>query len=351
MSAQEKTEKATPKKRQDSRKKGQVAKSADVNTALILLIMFLFLLFFGATFIRKLLHIIQYVFTEYMLLAVTEQSVRMIFVGLFAEAVKATGPVMLVAFIAALASNYLQVGFLFSTEAVQFKPERINPLQGLKRIYSLRAIVELVKSVLKISLIGFTAFFVIWWHKEKLLSMGQLTPAAAAGGLGGLIIQIGLACSVVLVLISIIDFVYQRYDHEKNIRMSKQEVKDEHKKMEGDPEIQAKIKEKQRHMAMHRMMQEVPEADVVITNPTHFAVALKYDGDRMEAPIVTAKGADYVAFKIKEIAKAHDVTTLENRSLARSLYWQAELGEAIPETFFKAVAEILAYVYRLKKKV
>src|SRR5699024_7150039 len=145
--------------------------------------------------------------------------------------------------------------------------------------------------------------------------------------------------------------VYQRYDHEKKLRMSKKEVKDEHKKMEGDPQIKSKIKDKQRQLAMQRMMQEIPEADVIITNPTHYAVALKYDDDEMAAPKVTAKGVDYIAIKIKEIAKRNDVTTLENRQLARALYQQSDIGSMIPEEFFKAVAEILAYVYRLKKKV
>ncbi|HET7522162.1 MAG TPA: flagellar biosynthesis protein FlhB [Bacillales bacterium] len=349
--AQEKTEKATPKKRQDSRQKGQVAKSADVNTALILLFMFLFLLFFGSSFIQKLLHIFQHTFTEYALMELTEESVEMLFVGLVIQAAKAAGPILAVAFIAAVASNYLQIGFLFSPEAVQFKPERINPLQGFKRIYSMRAIVEMVKSVLKIACIALVAFFFLWWRKDHLLSLGQLDPASAAAVLGRLIIETGLATSVVLIFISILDFVYQRYDHEKNLRMSKQEVKDEHKKTEGNPEIKSKIKEKQRQMATRRMMQEVPDADVVITNPTHYAVALKYDGDHMEAPVVTAKGAGYIAARIKEIARKHNVITLENRPLARSLYEQGEIGQAIPEAFFKAVAEILAYVYRLQKKV
>lgn len=349
--AGEKTEKATPKKRRDSRKKGQVAKSVDVNTALILLMMFIFLMFFGASFVKQLLHIFQRSFAEFALMDVTLESVQMMFVGLTIEAAKAAGPILAVAFVAAIASNYLQVGFLFSTEAVQLKPERINPLQGFKKIYSLRAIVELAKSVLKISFIGLVTFGFLWWQKDKLMPLGQLAPASAASVLGKFVGEMGIAASAVLMFVAALDYVYQRYDYEKNLRMSKQDIKDEYKKTEGDPLIKSKIKERQRQMAMRRMMQEVPKADVVITNPTHYAVALKYDGDSMDAPVVAAKGVDYIAVKIKEIAKRHDIVTMENRPLARAIYQQTEIGQAIPEEFFKAVAEILAYVYRLKSKV
>ncbi|HEU5140243.1 MAG TPA: flagellar biosynthesis protein FlhB [Bacillales bacterium] len=351
MAAGEKTEKATPKKRQDSRKKGQVAKSADVNTALILLAVFLFLLFFGASFVQHLLTLFRYSFSEFMLMDVTEQSIQMMFVEMTVNAARAAVPIAIVAFLAAIATNYLQIGFLFSTEAVQFKLERLNPLQGAKKIFALRALVELVKSVLKISFVGGVAFGVLWLEKDKMFSLGQLSPGEAAVVLGHLLTEMGLAVAIVLIFVSIIDFVYQRFDYEKNLRMSKQDVKDENKNMEGDPKIKQKIKERQQQMAMRRMMQEVPEADVIITNPTHYAIALKYDGQNMDAPVVTAKGADFVAQKIKEIAKQNNIVTMENRPLARALYQQAEIGKAIPEDFFKAVAEILAYVYRLKNKV
>lgn len=347
----EKTEQATPKKRRDSRQKGQVAKSADVNTALTLTIVFLFLLFFGGSFIHGLLQMFRQSLTDQALMNISEKTIHTMFIELTLEAIKTAGPIMLVAFIAAVASNYLQIGFLFSAEAMQPKLERINPLKGLKRIYSLRAIVELVKSVLKITLTAGVGFVFLWLERDKLLSLSQMGVADAAGMVGNLAIEMGLSASVVLIFISILDYVYQRYDHEKNLRMSKKEVKDEHKKMEGDPQIKQKIKEKQRQMSMRRMMQEVPDADVVITNPTHYAIALKYDGEQMDAPAVIAKGVDYMALRIKKIAEKNDVVMLENRPLARALYQQAEIGSAIPEAFFKAVAEILAYVYRLQKKV
>ena len=161
----------------------------------------------------------------------------------------------------------------------------------------------------------------------------------------------GLSAAFALLFLSVLDYLYQKYDHEKNIKMSKQDIKDEYKKSEGDPLIKSKIKQKQREMAMQRMMQEVPKADVVITNPTHYAIALKYDEDKMDAPYVVAKGVDFVAQKIKELAKENSIATVENRPLARALYSQTEIGDAVPEEFFKAVAEILAFVYRLKQKV
>ncbi|HET7616479.1 MAG TPA: flagellar biosynthesis protein FlhB [Bacillales bacterium] len=348
--SQEKTERATEKKRQDSRKKGQVAKSGDVNTALILLLVFMFLTFFGASLVQGMLKIMRDALTEFTLMDVTESSIQQMFVTMSVLSAKAAGPIVFVAFVAAVATNYLQVGFLFSTEAVQMKLDRLNPIQGAKKIFSVRALVELAKSILKISMIGIVAFGFLWFQKDKVIRLGRLSPATAAADLGKFITEMGILVAVMLILVSIVDYVYQRFDYEKNLRMSKQEVKDERKNIDGDPKIKAKIRQKQQQMAMSRMMQEVPNADVIITNPTHYAVALKYDDGKMDAPVVAAKGADYVALKIKEIAAENDVVTLENRPLAQSLYKHAEIGQAIPESFFKAVAEILAYVYRLKHK-
>lgn len=347
--SEEKTEKPTPKKRRDSRKKGQVAKSSDVNTALILTMVFLFLLFFGKPFVHGLSQIFQQSFRNHVLMDVNEQTIHTMFTGLTVKAAKTAGPIMLVAFLAAIVSNYLQIGFLFSPESMQPKFERINPLKGLKRIYSLRAVVELIKSVLKIAVTVGVTFLFLWLERDKLLSLSQTEVADAAGIIGNLAVKMGIVASVVLIFISMIDYVYQRYDHEKNLRMSKKEVKDEHKKMEGDPQIKQKIKEKQQQMSMQRMMEEIPKADVVITNPTHYAVALKYDSYEMDAPSVIAKGADYMALRIKKVASSNDIVMLENRPLAQALYKQTDIGHMIPESFFQAVAEILAYVYQLQK--
>jgi flagellar biosynthesis protein FlhB len=347
--AGEKTEKATPKKKQDARKKGQVAKSADVNTAFIMLLVFIMLWFMGGTLQQQLLDVFRHSFQEYMLQELTINTVQTIFLELTYQSAMILGPIMIVAFIAAVAANYMQVGFLFSAEAIQMKLNKLNPIEGFKRIYSIRAIVELLKSLLKVTFVGFAAFSVIWYQMDGIMTLSRLSVGKAVSYIGQITLQMGLIASVLLIFLSVMDYLYQRFDHEKNLRMSKQDVKDEYKKSEGDPQIKSKIKEKQRQMAMQRMMQDVPNADVIITNPTHFAIAIKYDESKSDAPYVVAKGVDYVAQRIKQIAKENSVVTVENKPLARALYKEIEIGDRIPEDFFKAVAEILAYVYRLKR--
>lgn len=349
--AGEKTEKATPKKRQDSRKKGQVAKSQDVNTAIVLLGVFLILLFGGKFFFQTLSDLFRHTYQEYIGLNLTENNLQMIFLEILQEIVFILAPIMAVAMVAGVAANYMQFGFLFSTESIQPKLEKLDPIKGFKRIFSMRAIVELLKSVLKIAFVGIATFSVLWMRKEEILILAQKSVGAGLATIANLTIQMGLIASIMLLFLAVLDYLYQKYDYEKNIRMSKQDIKDEHKNIEGDPLIKSKIKQRQREMAMSRMMQEVPNADVVITNPTHYAVCLKYDENKRDAPFVVAKGVDYVAQKIKFIAKENDVITVENRPLARALYSQTEIGDAIPEEFFKAVAEILAYVYRTKNKI
>ncbi|KUP08680.1 flagellar biosynthesis protein FlhB [Bacillus coahuilensis m2-6] len=347
----EKTEKATPKKREETRKKGQTAKSQDVNTSFVLFAVFLFLLFSGSFSGKKILQLFQTSFEDYMLIPVTENTLMTIGAEVFLQMLYIAGPIMLVAMVGAFLSNYMQVGFLFSTEAIQPKLNKLDPIQGFKRIFSLRAIVELVKSILKISFIGSITFFVFWLRLQEVLALAFKDVSDAVVTILTLSVQMGIAASLSLMFLSLFDYLYQRYDFEKNIRMSKQDIKDEYKKIEGDPLIKSKIKQRQREMAQQRMMQEVPNADVVITNPTHFAIALKYDSEKSDAPIVVAKGVDYLAQKIKYIAKENDVVMVENRPLARALYDQADIGQYIPEEFFKTIAEILAYVYRVKNKL
>jgi flagellar biosynthesis protein FlhB len=347
----EKTEKATPRKRQEVREKGQVAKSADVNAAAVLLAGFFVLLVSGHMYQEKVLTIFRQTFQHYMLLDITVDTVHSVFLDVLKESAFIVGPVFLAAMVAGLAANFMQVGFLFTTEPLKMKISKLDPIQGFKRIFSLRAIVELLKSVLKIIIVGLVTFLVLWFQIDEILSLTHKSLGASLSSIGNITVKMGLYASAALLVLAFLDYLYQRYDFEKNIRMSKQDIKDEYKKTEGDPLVKSKIKQKQREMAMKRMMQEVPKADVVITNPTHYAVALKYDDEKMDAPVVIAKGVDYVALKIKELAKEHDVVTVENRPLARALFSQTEIGDAIPEEFFKAVAEILAYVYRLKNKI
>lgn len=350
--AGEKTEKATPKKRQDSRKKGQVLKSQDVTSAMVLLAVFLYLLFAGSSMRENLLSFFRETFTHTILVdTITVESVLEIFKDILIEMAIIVIPVLLVAVVAAIAANFFQFGLLFTTETLKFDLKKIDPIKGFKRIFSMRAIIELLKSILKISFIGTVTTLIIFMNIEDVLSLSFKTPGDTLATIGKLTALMGIAASLVLGFIAILDYFYQKFDYEKNLKMSKQDIKDEYKNSEGDPLIKSKIKQRQREMAMRRMMQEIPNADVVITNPTHFAIALKYDDDTMDAPKVIAKGMDHVAQKIKLIAKENDIVMVENRPLARAMYDQVQIGQKIPDEFFKAVAEVLAYVYRIKRKI
>lgn len=341
----EKTEKATPNKRRETRKKGEVAKSPEVSSALTLLLCFSFLLFGGKTIIEGCLNIYRHSFQEYLLWDISISSTQLLFNQLLWDVVKLIAPLFGVVLVAGVIANYMQVGFMFSAESLKMNLGKLNPLAGAKRIFSVRALVELIKSILKIVLTSGIVYWMIWRQKNELFSIGQKNLWDSARFIGSLTLQIGIAIAGCLVILAAADYFYQRFDYEKKIRMSKQDIKDEYKKMEGDPVIKGKRRAKQRELSMNRMMQDIPRADVVITNPTHFAVAIRYDIESMEAPEVIAKGKDHVALKIKEIAKQNKIMTVENRPLARALFAAVEIGEPIPEELFNAVGEILAYVY------
>lgn len=350
--AGEKTEKATPKKRLDSRKKGQVLKSPDVTSAIVLLAVFLFL-FFTAGFMRERIFTFFYqTFNRYILIdTISVDMIMQIYSDVLLEAGILVLPIMLISVIAGIAGNVFQFGPLFTTEPLKLDLKKLDPIKGFKRIFSVKAIIELIKSVLKISLIGSVTFVILWMNLEEVLSLSFKSPWDTLSTIAFLTALMGIASSIVLLLISVLDYFYQRYDYEKNLKMSKQDIKDEYKNSEGDPIVKSRIKQRQREMAMRRMMQEVPKADVVITNPTHYAIALKYEDGEMDAPVVIAKGADFIAQKIKLIAKENEIVMVENRDLARGMYGQVEIGDRIPDEFFRAVAEILAYVYRVKRKI
>ncbi|MFF5993330.1 flagellar biosynthesis protein FlhB [Lysinibacillus sp. KU-BSD001] len=350
--AGEKTEKATPKKRQDSRKKGQVLKSQDVSAAILLLIVFLFLFFIAPSMFQGMRSfLMQALYRDMLIETVSIETVMEMYADAIQEMAWIVLPIMVIAMVAGIGANYLQFGFLFTTETLKFDLKKMDPIKGIKKIISVRAIINLIKSLLKVTLLGVVTFAIIWIYLEEVLALAFKSPWESLTTVAYLSGLMGVAAAIMLLLISILDYVYERYEYEKNLKMSKQDIKDEHKNSEGDPLIKSKIKQRQREMAMRRMMQEVPHADVVITNPTHYAIALKYDENSMDAPRVVAKGTDFVAQKIKLIAKEHDVIMVENRPLARAMYDQVEIGEQVPEEFFKAVAEILAYVYRMKRKI
>jgi flagellar biosynthetic protein FlhB len=348
--AQEKTEKATPKKRQEAREKGQVAKSAEIPSAMILFFSFLFYFLFGGFYQELVFDIFRVPLTTYILMDITEQNV-MTMAGEFSlQMGLLIFPVLLIAVVFGIFGNYIQFGFLFTVKALEPKWERLDPIKGMKKILSIRSLVEMIKSMLKLTVVGGISFYTLWAQKEEIAALSKLSVVSIMKFIASLTVKMGLTIALVLIVLAFLDFLYQRYEHEKNLKMSKQDIKDELKKSEGDPLIKSKIKERQRQMAMRRMMSEIPKADVVITNPTHFAVALRYDSSQMNAPTVIAKGMDYIALKIKEVAKENQVVMMENKPLAQALYHQVEIGESVPEDLFQAVAEVLAYVYRLKGK-
>lgn len=344
----EKTEEATPKRREEARRKGQVARSVELNSVFVLAGVFVGLKFFGPYLYQESSTFMRSWFSQLANRDITIELTYQLFLTATLTFLKLALPVMLTALIIGLIANYLQVGFLFSTETLRFNLGALNPVAGLQRIFSLRAIADLVKSLVKIGIIGYVAYKYMREQIPLLPALMQYDLKSILSKTGEMAFVLAMKIALILGIMAFFDFLYQRWDLTKNLRMSKQEVKDEYKLMEGDPKIKAKIKERQRMMAVRRMMQEIPQADVVITNPTHFAVALKYDLQMMGAPVVIAKGQDLVAKRIREIAAEHSVVIVENKPLAQTLFKTTEIGEAIPVDLYQAVAEVLAYVYKLK---
>ncbi len=348
---EERSEQATPKRREEARKKGQIAKSRELASVSVLLAGLFTIYWTSAFFYHNINATLRYYLRHIGSIAINDANV----IGLSFLAVKQfaiiMAPILLAVFIIAILSNVLQFGFIFSGEAIKPKFSKINPLEGFKRIFSLQSLVELIKSLLKVAVVGYVAYSTVVGEFGTLPLMLQKGPFQIIAYLGGVSFEIFWKSCAVILLLSILDYMYQRWEFEKSIKMTRQEIKEEHKQTEGDPHVKARIRSIQREMARRRMMAEVPKADVVITNPTRLAVALKYVPGEMEAPKVTAKGSGLVAKRIKEIARENDVPVVENKPLAQSLFKHCKIGDLIPESLYKVVAEVLAYVYRLKGKV
>lgn len=350
--AEEKTESATPKRRHEAREKGQVAKSREIVTAVLLLSTFLAMRIFADSVFNNLTELLRFFFSIPVEIenAVKINDLTKIYIHCVLVFAKVMAPILLLTASVAIAANYLQVGFIFTLKPLMPKFNKLNPIEGFKNIVSKNAFVEFLKSLMKVGIIGYVIFsylknnFVVI---PELLAMDMMSTASF---IGNTIVNTGIRVSIVLFIISIIDYGYQFWQFEKNLKMSKQEIKEEYKMTDGNPQIKAKIREKQRQMSLRRMMTEVPKADVVITNPTHFALAVKYDASKSDAPMVIAKGKDLIAQKIKEIAKENKVPIVENKPLAQALYKTVDIGEMVPAELYKAVAEVLAFVYNLKNK-
>jgi flagellar biosynthetic protein FlhB len=258
---------------------------------------------------------------------------------------------MLTILAAGLVIHFVQVGFLFTSKPLGFKLSRMNPLEGMKRLFSPRSFTQLFKSILKVVIIGITVYN---GFMDSLVGIPGVMEQDLISGVSFMIegiFNIAFDACLAFAILSVADYLYEWWMHEKDLRMTKQEIKEEFRQMEGDPQIKSRIREKQRQIGMSRMMQQVPEADVVIANPTHFAVALKYEETNDKAPVVIAKGQDYIALRIRKVAEENHIRVVENKPLARSLYQSAEIGKEIPVEMYKAVAEILAYVYKMKKNL
>ena len=351
MARPEQTEKATPKRREEARRRGQVAKSADLAGAAVFLagVFVLRALMPGALgslagTVREILwrtHAQQdfTIFSVWMLFARGFGAVALLFGVLFAAIL-----------VLAIGVNALQTGFLVSLTPLAPSFGKINPLTGITRLFSKQVLVNLAKQILKLGAVLIIIYSSVAGSLSVLMNLGELPPAAVLAFVGNLIFSIGWKFGLLLVLVGLADFAYERWQLEENLKMSKQEVKDEYRQSEGNPEAKAAVKRRQRESARRRMMAAVPKATVVVTNPTHFAVALEWDEVKMEAPVVTAKGADLVAKRIREIATEHGVPIMENPPLARTLYAKVELDQAIPPNLYAAVAQVIAFVYKLKRK-
>lgn len=346
----EKTEEPTAKKRAEARKKGQVAKSTEINATLGLLAALFSLQLLGTQIYHELYSYMQLCFENLAMADMTVETVREIFLVGIWVIFKTAMPVLAVLLLVAIATNLFQVGFLFSPEVLEPDLEKLNPITGFGRIFSLRSLAELVKALIKVSVVGFFIYRFMLKEASKIPSLINMELLDASLVVSSMVLDLCFEICGVLLFFAVIDYGYQVWQHTDSLKMSKDEVKQEHKQMEGNPEIKSKIKEKQRAMSMRRMMQDVPGADVVVTNPTHYAVALKYD-KTMVAPVVLAKGQDLVAQRIKDIAKDNKILVLENKPLARALYATASIGDTVPPELYQAVAEVLAYVYRLRNKL
>lgn len=346
----ERTEKATPKRREDARKKGQIARGAELPAALGFLGCLIALKIAGTEIFGRLSLYIQNTASN---IADTKPFTGGDIHNLFIDAAKILAifiaPIVLVAFAAVVAGNFAQGGLAFSTEALMPKAEKFNPVNNIKRVFGLDSVVNLAKSLLKLIFIGVAAYGILSPVIENAPALVHAPLSTVITKLGQTLYDLAFRCGLVFLLLACADYGYAWYKHEKSLRMTKQEIRDEYKEQEGDPMVKSQRRRAARELTQKRSMAEIPTASVIITNPTHFAVALRYDREKDAAPIVVAKGADHIAAKIRAIAKENDVPLVENPPLARALYRMVEPNQIIPTEFFGAVAEILAFVFRQKE--
>ncbi len=345
---QERTEKATSRRREKAREEGKVAKSMELNSAAMICLGFLTLYLMGPYLADQMQAVMRHTMSNAPSIAAADPTFYSVFSSNVVKFFLILGPVFAVMAVIAFSSNVVQVGFRISTKAAEPKLDKLDPIQGLKRMFSMKSLVTMIRDTLKLLVVGFVAYKVIESEFPGFFKLADMTVSQVAAQMGKIALLLTLKVGAVILIIAILDYLYQRYEFEKSIKMSKQDLRDEHKDTEGSPQIKQRIRQIQQQAARSRMMDAVPIADVVVTNPTHYAVALKYDAEESSAPYVVAKGQRLVAQKIKEIALANGIPVVEDAPLARALHKMCDVGQTIPAQLYRAVAELLAYVYKLK---
>ena len=351
----EKTEPATSKKLQDARNEGQVAKSQELNSALSLIALFIMLKIFISYIGDNLFQIFALIYNKIpdiideSIGGMTPYLAAMVVNNTLIVILKILAPVFIIGFLVALLSNIFQVGWKVTGKPMKPKFSKLNPLSGFKRIISKDSMFELLKSIAKVGVITYVAYTSIRGHQDELFLVYDIPLLQVVLLVGSIVLDAGLKISMVYLVLGIADWFYQKHKFKEEMKMTKQEVKDEYKNTEGNPEIKGRQRSRMREASQRRMMQNLPSADVVITNPTHYAVAIRYDASQYSAPIVVAKGEDFLAMKIKDAAKEHHIEIVENKPLARMLYANVDVGEEVPPELYQAVAEVLAFVYSLRE--
>lgn len=353
----EKTEPATQKKLDDARKKGQVAKSREITNGLELLALFLILKLWVGNMGVQFLDVFNNIYNKIPEITVfwqgtmPQRDVRILFQQMALQVLSIIAPILAIGYLIAFVTDVAQVKWRPTLDPIKPKLSKLNPLKGFKKFFSLNALVELVKSIAKIGLILYVCYIYLKDKWPILLNLYDVTLMQALQLVAETVTDLGIRIALLYMLIAFADFAYQKIKFKNDMKMTKQEVKEEYKQQEGDPQVKSKIRQKMRESSMRRMMQELPQADVVITNPTHYAVAIKYDPKVADAPLVIAKGEDYLAARIKEVARENKIEIVENKPLARMLYANVDIGQAVPPELYQAVAEVLAFVYQLQGKI
>lgn len=347
----QKTEDPTPKKLQEARKRGQVAMSREVNNWAMLFAGTLFIGVMVGPMMTGMAGVLRSFIEKSYMLPDLSNGVGLLLSQTFLQIMYYMILPLLLFVAAAFLSPFLQIGPLFAPDIIKADLSKISPLKGITRLFSMRSLVEFAKGVLKLCVVGIVGTIIIYPYFDKFEHMVDMPAFQVMEEMKDLVIRMMVGVLTILLVIAVIDYLYQRFEYNKKMRMSRQEIRDEYKQSEGDPQIKGKLRQLRAEKARQRMMQAVPTADVVITNPTHYSIALKYDPDQNPAPIVVAKGVDEVALRIRTIAKEHNIVLYENKPLARALYDVVEIDEMIPTEHFKAVAEIISYVFKLKGKI